>query len=54
MKESVLLCVVCILIDITAIAGFVYLAVFFNHWWIALFAYIFIQTPHFDYKKKES
>lgn len=54
MKERVWLCIACILIDVAAIAGFVYLAVFFNHWWIALFAYIFIYTPHFDYKKKDS
>jgi len=34
--------IMCMMVNVTAIAGFTFLAYHFNHWWIALFSLLFM------------
>ena len=44
--ESIIAIVMLGLVEITAIVGFVYLACYFEHWWIALFSILFSFSLH--------
>lgn len=52
MKNSAV--IMCILISCVAIVSFTVLAVLFNHWWIALFAYFFTYTYKHTEGSKEN
>ena len=42
----------CIAINITSIICFTILAIYFGHWWIALFSWLFIHYVKVDRNKK--
>ena len=42
MKSNIIVAIVVGVINVTAIIGFVYLAMHFGHWWISLFSLLFL------------
>lgn len=43
MSEELKLCIAVLLTNMIIIALFIFLAISFNHWWIALFAMLFTR-----------
>ena len=50
-KNIIAVCILNMITHIGIVGLFVFLACYFNHWWIALFAIFFVVS--FEYKHKD-